>query len=97
VVEARLNFTNRRLASAARRRQIAAIDLITALERIGYRGAVRSGRTGARPRRRVRAFPHQCSGRGLAADEHHAALGVGLAGAIDMPAGDARFLPCASG
>src|SRR5258708_5060591 len=37
VVAARLNFTNRRLAVDWREEEISAIDLITALERIGYR------------------------------------------------------------
>jgi Cu2+-exporting ATPase len=37
VVAARLNFTNRRLALDWREGEVAAVDLITALERIGYR------------------------------------------------------------
>jgi Cu2+-exporting ATPase len=37
VVEARLNFTNRRLAVDWRENEIAAVDLIAALEDIGYR------------------------------------------------------------
>ena len=79
IVEARLNFTNRRLAVDWREDELAAVDVIAALEDIGYRAhpfqPERAETEEAQPRALAGEVPR---GRGLRRDEHHAALGVGL-------------------
>ena len=76
-----------------------AVDVIAALERIGYRGHPfeperAESRRGA-PDALADALPR---GRGLRRDEHHAAVGVGLVRQRQRhDAGDARPLPLALG
>ena len=79
VVDARLNFTNRRLAVDWREDELQAGEVIGALARIGYRA--HPFELEARRERRgegcalADALPR---GRGLRGDEHHAAVGVGV-------------------
>ena len=79
VVDARLNFTNRRLAVGWRDKALNASEVIDALARIGYRA--HPFEAGPRRKRRgARGAPADAvpRGRGLRRHEHHAAVGVGV-------------------
>ncbi len=99
IVDARLNFTNRRLAVEWRDDELDAGDVIRRarahrLSRASVRARARGSRRGA-PGALADEMP---GGRGLRGHEHHAAVGLGLVRQrLRHDAGDARPLPLAVG
>ena len=85
VIDARLNFTQRRLAVDWREDEIGAADIVRALERIGYHAhpfaPERSRGRRQPPGQGAAALSRR---RRLCGDERHVAVGLGVGGQSDM-------------
>ena len=100
IVDARLNFTNRRLAVRVARRRARRRRRDPRARAHRLSAPIRSSRSAREAEEAARrdAAHEMPRGRGLRGHEHHAAVGVGLVRQrLRHDAGDARLLPLALG